>query len=73
MNRHMAIAMRDAPEAGLTHIDAVLEHGGLANYCLAHSARMEIGERLVCSLFFIAFPMGRHFRNLGAFFRCKSP
>ena len=25
----LAIAMRDGPEAGLTHIDAVLEHGGV--------------------------------------------
>src|ERR1035438_3058832 len=32
LNRAVAIAMRDGPEAGLTHIDAVLEHGELANY-----------------------------------------
>jgi RNA polymerase sigma-70 factor (ECF subfamily) len=30
--------MCDGPEAGLTQIDAVLEHGELANYYLAHSA-----------------------------------
>src|ERR1700726_3878984 len=36
LNRAVAIAMRDGPEAGLTHIDAVLEHGELANYYLAH-------------------------------------
>jgi RNA polymerase sigma-70 factor (ECF subfamily) len=41
LNRAVAIAMRDGPEAGLTHIDAVLEHGELANYYLAHSARAE--------------------------------
>jgi RNA polymerase sigma-70 factor (ECF subfamily) len=27
LNRAVAIAMRDGPEVGLTHIDAVLEHG----------------------------------------------
>lgn len=27
----MAVAMRDGPEAGLTHIDAPLERGELAN------------------------------------------
>src|SRR6476659_3837567 len=31
LNRAVAIAMCDGPEAGLTHIDAVLEHGELAN------------------------------------------
>jgi RNA polymerase sigma-70 factor, ECF subfamily len=31
LNRAVAIAMRDGPEAGLTHIDAVLEHGELAD------------------------------------------
>jgi RNA polymerase sigma-70 factor (ECF subfamily) len=35
LNRAVAIAMRDGPEAGLTQIDAVLEHGELANYYLA--------------------------------------
>ena len=38
--------MRDGPEAGLTHIDAVLEHGELANYYLAHSARADMYRRL---------------------------
>ncbi len=46
LNRAVAIAMRDGPEAGLTHIDAVLEHGELANYYLAHSARAELCRRL---------------------------
>jgi RNA polymerase sigma-70 factor, ECF subfamily len=36
--------MRDAPEAGLTHIDAVLEHGELANYYLAYSAAGSAGQ-----------------------------
>src|SRR6202021_1393129 len=46
LNRAVAIAMRDGPEAGLKHIDAVLEHGELANYYLAHSARAEMYRRL---------------------------
>jgi RNA polymerase sigma-70 factor (ECF subfamily) len=46
LNRAVAIAMRDGPEAGLAHIDAVLEHGELANYYLAHSARAEMCRRL---------------------------
>src|SRR5579863_9360427 len=46
LNRAVAIAMRDGPEAGLKHIDAVLEHGELANYYLAHSARAEMCRRL---------------------------
>jgi RNA polymerase sigma-70 factor (ECF subfamily) len=46
LNRAVAIAMCDGPEAGLTHIDAVLEHGELANYYLAHSARADMYRRL---------------------------
>jgi RNA polymerase sigma-70 factor, ECF subfamily len=46
LNRAVAIAMRDGPEAGLAHIDAVLEHGELANYYLAHSARADMCRRL---------------------------
>ena len=46
LNRAVAIAMRDGPEAGLAHIDAVLEQGELANYYLAHSARAELYRRL---------------------------
>lgn len=46
LNRAVAIAMRDGPEAGLKQIDAVLEHGELANYYLAHSARAEMYRRL---------------------------
>jgi RNA polymerase sigma-70 factor, ECF subfamily len=46
LNRAVAIAMRDGPEAGLAHIDAVMEHGELANYYLAHSARAEMYRRL---------------------------
>ncbi len=46
LNRAVAIAMRDGPEAGLVHIDAVLEDGELANYYLAHSARADMYRRL---------------------------
>src|SRR6202048_3579085 len=46
LNRAVAIAMCDGPEAGLTQIDALLEHGELANYYLAHSARADMCRRL---------------------------
>jgi RNA polymerase sigma-70 factor (ECF subfamily) len=46
LNRAVAIAESDGPEAGLAHIDALLEHGELANYYLAHSARAELYRRL---------------------------
>ena len=46
LNRAVAIAMCHGPEAGLKHIDALLEHGELANYYLAHSARAELYRRL---------------------------
>ena len=46
LNRAVAIAMRDGPEVGLTHIDAVLEHGEMSNYYLAHSARADMCRRL---------------------------
>jgi RNA polymerase sigma-70 factor (ECF subfamily) len=46
LNRAVAIAMRDGPEAGLTHINAVLEQGELADYYLAHSARADMYRRL---------------------------
>jgi RNA polymerase sigma-70 factor (ECF subfamily) len=46
LNRAVAIAMRDGPEVGLTHIDAVLEDGELTDYYLAHSARADMCRRL---------------------------
>ena len=46
LNRALAIAECDGPEVGLTHIDAVLEHGELANYYVAHSARADMYRRL---------------------------
>lgn len=46
LNRAVAIAMRDGPEAGLTHIDAILKQGELAHYYLAHAARADMCRRL---------------------------
>jgi RNA polymerase sigma-70 factor, ECF subfamily len=46
LNRAVAIAMCDGPEAGLTQIDALLEDGELADYYLAHSTRAELYRRL---------------------------
>jgi RNA polymerase sigma-70 factor, ECF subfamily len=46
LNRAVAITMSDGPEAGLKHVDALLEHGELANYYLAHSARADMYRRL---------------------------
>jgi len=46
LNRAVAIAMCDGPEAGLAQIDAVLEYDELANYYLAHSARADMYRRL---------------------------
>ena len=46
LNRAVAVAMRDGPEAGLTLIDAILDRGELQNYHLAHAARAELYQRL---------------------------
>jgi len=46
LNRAVAIAECDGPAAGLAHVEALLEHGELANYYLAHSARAELYRRL---------------------------
>ncbi|HTW48954.1 MAG TPA: RNA polymerase sigma factor [Acidobacteriaceae bacterium] len=46
LNRAVAIAMQEGPEAGLAQIDAVMEHGELANYYLAHAARADMCRRL---------------------------
>jgi RNA polymerase sigma-70 factor (ECF subfamily) len=45
LNRAVAVAMRDGPEAGLQLIDAILGRGDLADYHLAHSARAELCRR----------------------------
>jgi RNA polymerase sigma-70 factor (ECF subfamily) len=44
--RRRTLRVRDGPEAGLTHMEAVLEHGEPANYYLAHSARADMYRRL---------------------------
>src|SRR3989304_5893269 len=46
LNRAVAIAMRDGPQAGVDIIDAILARGDLAEYHLAHSARAELCRRL---------------------------
>jgi RNA polymerase sigma-70 factor (ECF subfamily) len=46
LNRAVAIAMRDGPEAGLILIDAILARGELTDYHLAHSARADLCRRL---------------------------
>ena len=46
LNRAVAVAMRDGPEAGLTLIDALLARGELADYRLAHAARADLCRRL---------------------------
>ncbi|MCO6411327.1 MAG: RNA polymerase sigma factor [Thiogranum sp.] len=46
LNRAVAVAMRDGPEAGLALIDALLARGDLADYHLAHSARADLCRRL---------------------------
>jgi RNA polymerase sigma-70 factor (ECF subfamily) len=46
LNRAVAIAMRDGPQAGLELIDAILARGELSDYHLAHAARAEMCRRL---------------------------
>ena len=46
LNRAVAIAMCDGPEAGLAQIDALLQQGELAHYYLAHAARADMYRRL---------------------------
>jgi RNA polymerase sigma-70 factor (ECF subfamily) len=46
LNRAVAIAMRDGPEAGLLLVDAILTRGDLADYHLAHSVRADLRRRL---------------------------
>jgi len=46
LNRAVAVAMRDGPEAGLALIDVILLGGLLQDYYLAHSARADLCRRL---------------------------
>jgi len=46
LNRAVAVAMRDGPEAGLLLVDAILARGDLSDYRLAHAARADLCRRL---------------------------
>ena len=46
LNRAVAVAMRDGPEAGLRLIDAILERGNLVDYHLLHAARADLNRRM---------------------------
>jgi RNA polymerase sigma-70 factor (ECF subfamily) len=46
LNRAVAVAMRDGPEAGLALIEALLARGELRDYRLAHAARADLCRRL---------------------------
>lgn len=46
LNRAVAVAMRDGPEAGLELIEAILRRGDLEEYHLAHAARADLCRRL---------------------------
>jgi RNA polymerase sigma-70 factor (ECF subfamily) len=46
LNRAVAVAMRDGPQAGLALIDAIWADGELLNYHLAYSARADLCRRL---------------------------
>lgn len=46
LNRAVAVAMRDGPEAGLALIDEILGRGDLADYHLAYAARADLARRL---------------------------
>lgn len=46
LNRAVAVAMRDGPQAGLSLIDAILQRGELTDYHLAHAAKADLCRRL---------------------------
>ena len=46
LNRAVAVAMRDGPDAGLALVDAILARGALSDYRLAHAARADLCRRL---------------------------
>lgn len=46
LNRAVAVAMRDGPEAGLALVDGLLAAGELDGYHLAHAARADLCRRL---------------------------
>ncbi|HTK76717.1 MAG TPA: sigma-70 family RNA polymerase sigma factor [Gemmataceae bacterium] len=46
LNRAVAVAMRDGPQAGLALIDDILASGDLSDYHLAHAARADLCRRM---------------------------
>jgi RNA polymerase sigma-70 factor (ECF subfamily) len=46
LNRAVAVAMRDGPEAGLVIVEGILDRGELGGYHLAHAARADLCRRL---------------------------
>ena len=46
LNRAIAVAMRDGPEAGLAIVDSLLDDGDLEHYRFAHAARADLCRRL---------------------------
>lgn len=46
LNRAVAVAMRDGPQAGLKLLDEILAEGDLAHYHLAHAARADLCRQL---------------------------
>ncbi|HCH77847.1 MAG TPA: RNA polymerase subunit sigma-24 [Pseudomonas sp.] len=46
LNRAVAVAMRDGPEAGLLLVDELLGHGDLQDYHLSHATRADLLRRL---------------------------
>jgi len=46
LNRAVAVAMRDGPQAGLEAINGILGRGDLADYHLAHASRADMCRRL---------------------------
>lgn len=46
LNRAVAVAMRDGPEAGLALVDELLAQGQLTEYHLAHATRADLCRRL---------------------------
>ncbi len=46
LNRAVAVAMRDGPQAGLDLVDAILKRGDLETYHLVHATRADLFRRL---------------------------
>lgn len=46
LNRAVAVAMSDGPQAGLALIDALVERGALTDYHLLHAARADLCRRM---------------------------